>query len=93
MNQLDMRGCCAIVTGGASGIGLAIAKRLAQIGSPLIDGVAMKMPEDFFDKFNATVAPRTSAAPRQEPGGITRLLWAAGAFALLLRLLYLAKKA
>jgi len=53
----------------------------------------MKMPEDFFDKFNATVAPRTSAAPRQEPGGITRLLWAAGAFALLLRLLYLAKKA
>ena len=33
MNQLDMKGRSAIVTGGASGIGLAIAKRLAQSGA------------------------------------------------------------
>ena len=33
MNQLDMKGRNAIVTGGASGIGHAIAKRLAQSGA------------------------------------------------------------
>jgi 2-dehydro-3-deoxy-L-rhamnonate dehydrogenase (NAD+) len=33
MNQLDMKGRNAIVTGGASGIGLAIVKRLAQSGA------------------------------------------------------------
>ncbi len=33
MNQLDMKGRNAIVTGGASGIGLAIATRLAQSGA------------------------------------------------------------
>lgn len=33
MNQLDMKGRTAIVTGGASGIGLAITKRLAQSGA------------------------------------------------------------
>lgn len=33
MNQLDMKGRSAIVTGGASGIGLGIAKRLAQSGA------------------------------------------------------------
>ena len=36
MNQLDMKGRSAIVTGGASGIGLAIAKRLAQPRGPTI---------------------------------------------------------
>jgi NAD(P)-dependent dehydrogenase (short-subunit alcohol dehydrogenase family) len=35
MNQLDMRGRGAIVTGGASGIGLAIAQRLAASGAQL----------------------------------------------------------
>ncbi|HZP93498.1 MAG TPA: SDR family NAD(P)-dependent oxidoreductase [Burkholderiales bacterium] len=33
MNNLDMKGRCAIVTGGASGIGLAIIRRLAQSGA------------------------------------------------------------
>ncbi|MCU0868960.1 MAG: SDR family oxidoreductase [Burkholderiales bacterium] len=33
MNQLDMRGRTAVVTGGASGIGLAIAQRLAASGA------------------------------------------------------------
>jgi 2-dehydro-3-deoxy-L-rhamnonate dehydrogenase (NAD+) len=35
MNQLDMEGRRAIVTGGAAGIGLAIAKRLAASGAKL----------------------------------------------------------
>ena len=35
MNQLDMNGRCAVVTGGAAGIGFAIAKRLAASGARL----------------------------------------------------------
>jgi len=35
MNQLDMKGRTAIVTGGAAGIGLAIAQRLAASGAKL----------------------------------------------------------
>ena len=35
MNQLDMNGRCAVVTGGAAGIGLAIARRLAASGARL----------------------------------------------------------
>ena len=33
MNQLNMKGRNAIVTGGASGIGLAISRRLVQSGA------------------------------------------------------------
>ena len=33
MNQLDMQGRVAVVTGGAAGIGLAIAQRLAKSGA------------------------------------------------------------
>lgn len=33
MNRLDMQGRGAIVTGGAAGIGLAIARRLAASGA------------------------------------------------------------
>ena len=35
MNQLDMNKRCAVVTGGAAGIGFAIAKRLAASGARL----------------------------------------------------------
>jgi NAD(P)-dependent dehydrogenase (short-subunit alcohol dehydrogenase family) len=35
MNQLDMKGRCAVVTGGAVGIGFAIAQRLAASGARL----------------------------------------------------------
>ena len=35
MNQLDMGGRCAVITGGAAGIGFAIAKRLAASGARL----------------------------------------------------------
>ena len=35
----------------------SVGGKLAQIGSRLIDGVARKMAEDFFVRFNATVEP------------------------------------
>jgi 3-oxoacyl-[acyl-carrier protein] reductase len=35
MNQLDLRGRTAVITGGASGIGLAIARRMAASGAQL----------------------------------------------------------
>jgi len=38
-----------------------VGGKLAQVGSRLIDGVARKMAEDFFNRFNAIVAP--AAAP------------------------------
>ncbi len=36
----------------------SVGGKLAQIGSRLIDGVARKMADDFFVKFNARVAPQ-----------------------------------
>lgn len=36
----------------------SVGGKLAQIGSRLIDGVARKMADDFFVKFNARIAPR-----------------------------------
>lgn len=42
-----------------------VGGKLAQVGSRLIDGVAKKMAEDFFTRFNATVAP--AAAGEQAP--------------------------
>ena len=38
-----------------------VGGKLAQIGSRLIDGVARKMADDFFVRFNATVAPPVAA--------------------------------
>jgi uncharacterized protein len=35
----------------------SVGGKLAQVGSRLIDGVARKMADDFFVRFNATVAP------------------------------------
>lgn len=35
----------------------SVGGKLAQIGSRLIDGVAKKMSDDFFERFNRTVAP------------------------------------
>jgi carbon monoxide dehydrogenase subunit G len=39
-----------------------VGGKLAQVGSRLIDGVAKKMADDFFVKFNQTVAPAPAAA-------------------------------
>ena len=39
-----------------------VGGKLAQVGSRLIDGVARKMAEEFFTRFNETVAPAAVAA-------------------------------
>ena len=39
----------------------SVGGKLAQIGSRLIDGVAKKMSDDFFIRFNKTVAPVTES--------------------------------
>jgi len=39
----------------------SVGGRLAQVGSRLIDGVAKKMADDFFARFNRTVAPPAAA--------------------------------
>lgn len=39
-----------------------VGGKLAQVGARLIDGVAKKMADDFFTKFNAALAPAAAAA-------------------------------
>ncbi len=56
-----------------------VGGKLAQIGSRLIDGVAKKMADDFFQRFNARLAakaavavPQAAAAPA--PAGSSRVV-------------------
>ena len=75
----------------------SVGGKLAQIGSRLIDGVARKMADDFFDRFNKTVAPAadTAAAQLESPSALAHRatvpgwLWALGGILALLILFYL----
>jgi len=70
----------------------SVGGKLAQIGSRLIDGVAKKMSDDFFARFNATVAPAPGpvAGPTGEPRrGVPTWAWVAGAIVVLVILLFL----
>jgi uncharacterized protein len=70
----------------------SVGGKLAQIGSRLIDGVAKKMADDFFAKFNATVAPAPgpAAGPTGEARrGVSAWAWVASAIVVLLILLFL----
>ncbi|MEK6209613.1 MAG: carbon monoxide dehydrogenase subunit G [Pseudomonadota bacterium] len=73
----------------------SVGGKLAQIGSRLIDGVARKMSEDFFARFNATVAPTgtPAAAPAMPVArkGIPVLAWLVVGIVVLLTLLILFK--
>ena len=82
----------------------SVGGKLAQIGSRLIDGVAKKMADDFFIRFNKTVAPAAeSASPMaafQADATATEIpaksplpvwMWIAGGLILLLIVLYFAK--
>ena len=42
MNQIDLKGRVAVVTGGAQGIGYAAAERLLQSGAPSRCGTSMR---------------------------------------------------
>ncbi len=56
-----------------------VGGKLAQVGSRLIDGVARKMADDFFARFNRTVAPGQAAAPTAAQAvprpGISKWVW------------------
>jgi carbon monoxide dehydrogenase subunit G len=71
----------------------SVGGKLAQIGSRLIDGVAKKMSDDFFARFNATVAPAavTETAPTRRRD--LRWAWVAGGIFLLLVILFLIRRA
>ncbi len=77
----------------------SVGGKLAQIGSRLIDGVARKMADDFFARFNKTVAPAEASAPtaavqsnspadRTAKRGLPVWAWAAGVIVVLLIALY-----
>jgi carbon monoxide dehydrogenase subunit G len=79
-----------------------VGGKLAQIGSRLIDGVAKKMSDDFFARFNQTVAtpaatesaagtPPAEAAPAVQPShgkAVPGWAWVVGAVLLMLVLFY-----
>ena len=80
----------------------SVGGKLAQIGSRLIDGVAKKMSDDFFIRFNKTVAPveaSPAAASTAQPGSAPAMgpakfavpiwAWVGGGIVVLLILLYL----
>jgi carbon monoxide dehydrogenase subunit G len=50
----------------AYSVNASVGGKLAQIGSRLIDGVARKMAEEFFVRFNQTVAPPATQASDAE---------------------------
>jgi carbon monoxide dehydrogenase subunit G len=66
----------------------SVGGQLAQVGSRLIDGVAAKLAEDFFTRFNQTLAPRApEVAPAEEmakPAGLNPLWIVAGIIAAML---------
>jgi len=71
-----------------------VGGKLAQIGSRLIDGVAHKMADDFFKRFNNTVAPATpmqtttEAAPEQTAKKPALSLWVVAALIVIAIIVY-----
>ena len=71
-----------------------IGGKLAQVGSRLVDGVARKMADDFFARFNAAVAPapvQTAEAVVAARGKIPLWAWVLGIVLLVLLALYIGK--
>jgi uncharacterized protein len=71
-----------------------IGGKLAQVGSRLIDGVARKMADDFFVKFNQRVVPVTQSAAATGAATKSKIplwAWAVGIIVLVLLALFVAK--
>jgi carbon monoxide dehydrogenase subunit G len=68
-----------------------VGGKLAQVGSRLIDGVAKKMAEEFFARFNQAVAPAPGVEPR--PQAIPHWVWVAVAIAVAIVLAFWALRA
>ena len=70
----------------------SVGGKLAQVGSRLIDGVAKKMADDFFAKFNETLAPAAAAPAAEAPRARVPIwAWVVGIIILLLLALFVVK--
>lgn len=58
-----------------------IGGKLAQVGSRLVDGVAKKMADEFFQRFNEQLAGPAAAAPKEEAMIVASGPWLTGAWA------------
>jgi carbon monoxide dehydrogenase subunit G len=74
-----------------------VGGKLAQVGSRLIDGVARKMADEFFTRFNAKLAPALPVAEAEAPGAapaegpwLTGLYVGIAAFVVALLIIWLA---
>ncbi|MDT3735591.1 MAG: carbon monoxide dehydrogenase subunit G [Denitratisoma sp.] len=66
-----------------------VGGKLAQVGSRLIDAAAKKLADDFFETFNARVAPRAAEAAAPKPAaGVPIWVWIAAAIAAIVALLF-----
>ncbi len=93
MNRIDLSGHCAVITGGAEGIGLAVAERLSDSGALLslwdVDEKLLKITADrlsergkvHFRTVNVTNADEVQSATEsvaQELGRVDILVASAG---------------
>jgi carbon monoxide dehydrogenase subunit G len=72
----------------------AVGGKLAQVGSRLIDGVARKMADDFFARFNAAVTPAPAQTRETTDSRRSRIplwAWVVGIVVLVLLALFLGK--
>ncbi|MFO1236567.1 MAG: carbon monoxide dehydrogenase subunit G [Alphaproteobacteria bacterium] len=73
-----------------------VGGKIAQIGQRLIDGVARKLADEFFERFSAgfgevqTVDAATGEKVERPRGGLPPLVWAAGLVAVVAALIWLA---
>ena len=95
------KGSCKVVLSPAQGgtrlaytAQATVGGKLAQVGSRLIDGVARKMADDFFARFNQAVVPappQTAEPPASGKAKIPLWAWIVGIIVLVLLALFLAK--
>ena len=68
MNQIDLKNCKAVITGGAQGIGLAIAERLLDSGASVSlwdrDEYLLKETSDALSSKGTVCLLYTSPSPR-----------------------------
>lgn len=66
-----------------------VGGKLAQVGSRLIDAAAKKLADEFFNAFNARVAPSAAGAGAPQPAaGVSVWVWIAAAIAVIVALLF-----
>ena len=63
-----------------------VGGKLAQVGSRLVDGVAKKMADEFFQRFNERLAGPAPAAPEEAAVSVAKGPWLTGLWAFLIAL-------